>query len=90
MTNPSSLVFPEVNGSRLFERILVVDKWKLVDFINRRPSDWKLPLTQIILDWAAGGTILLETCAILIYMAGKWFPFLKFQRNPLSFPHNRT
>ena len=58
MTNPSSLVYPEVNGSTLFERIPVSENQKLLDFINRRPSDWKLPLTQILLDWVAGLTVL--------------------------------
>lgn len=90
MTNPSGLVFPEVNGSGLFERIRVTDKSKLIDFINRRPSDWKLPLTQIGLDWTAGITILVETCAILIYLIGKWIPYIKLRRHMLSFRHNRA
>jgi hypothetical protein len=80
MTNPSSLVFPEANGSNLFERIPVSDYKKLVDFINRRPSDWKLPLIQKILDWTAGITILLEISSILVFLARKRIPFLKLQR----------
>jgi hypothetical protein len=75
MTNPAGLVYPEVNGAKFFERIPVSDFKKLVNFINRRPSDWKLPLVQKILDWAAGITILLEACAVLIYLARKWIPF---------------
>jgi hypothetical protein len=77
MTNPSGLIFPEVNSTILFERIPVSDYKKLVDFINHRPSDWRLPLTQIILDWAAGITILLETSAILIFLTRKRIPFQK-------------
>lgn len=87
MTDPSSLVFPEVNGAKLFERIPVSDYKKLLDFINRRPSDWKLPLTQILLDWAAGITFLLEVCVFLIYPARKRIPFLKSLHFPPSFQH---
>ena len=85
MTDPSGLVFPEVNGSKFFERIPVSDYKKLVDFVNRRPSDWKLPIIQIILDWAAGITLLLETCAFLVYLGVKRIPFL----NSLHFPQLR-
>ena len=84
MTDPSGLVFPEVNGSKFFERIPVSDYKKLLDFINRRPSDWKLPLAQIILDWAAGITFLLETCAFLVYLVVKGIPFLNSSRFMLS------
>jgi hypothetical protein len=76
MTNPSSLVFPEVNGTKLFERIPVSDTQKFLDFINRRASDWKLPLGQIILDWAAGITLILEILALFVQLIGKWIPFL--------------
>jgi hypothetical protein len=84
MTNPSSLVYPELNGAKLFERIPVADNKKLLDFINRRPSDWKLPLTQIVLDWVAGITVLLVACAILVHLAGKWIPYLHSIRLPSS------
>ncbi len=82
MTNPSSLVFPEVNGTKLFERIPVSDNRKLVDFVDHRRSDWKLPLAQIMLDWLAGITIVLETCAILIYLTSQWVTFPKSFRIP--------
>jgi hypothetical protein len=77
MTDPSALVYPEANGSSLFSRIPVSDYQKLYDFINRRPSDWKLPVAQIILDWAAGVTFLLEICTLFIYHAIKWNIFRK-------------
>jgi hypothetical protein len=85
MTNPSTLVYPEVNGSTLFSRIPVSDYWKLSDFINRRPSDWKLPVTQIALNWAAGVTFLLEILAIFIYLPSKWGIFRQFQPHELNF-----
>jgi hypothetical protein len=81
MTDPSGLVFPEVNGSKFFERIPVSDYQKLMDFINRLPSDWKLPLAQILLDWMAGITILLEFFAVFIYLIHGWNLFLKRRRN---------
>jgi len=87
MTDPSSLVFPEVNGSKFFERIPISDYKKLVDFINHRPSDWKLPLTQILLDWVAGITLLLEAIAVLVYLAGKWISFPGLLRF-LAFPRH--
>jgi hypothetical protein len=80
MTDPTSLVFPQSVNSTLFERIPVSDYKKLVDFVNRRQPDWKLPLVQIILDWAAGITILLETAAILVYFIGRRIPFLMNHR----------
>jgi len=72
MTDPTGYVFPKENNSTLFSRIPVSDSSKLVDFINRRQPDWKLPLAQSVLDWVAGLTIILEICAVCIFLAGKW------------------
>jgi hypothetical protein len=81
MTNPSSLVYPEVNGASLFERIPVSDTTKLLDFINRRPSDWKLPLIQIVLDWTACVTVLAEIFATSFFLIHKRRNF-QFSRHP--------
>lgn len=51
LTNPASLVFPELNGLRPFERIHVSDRENLQRFVNRRQPDWKYPA---ILDWLNG------------------------------------
>jgi hypothetical protein len=88
MTDPSSLVYPEANGATLFERIPVSDYWKLSDFINRRPSDWKIPLTQKLLDWVAGLTILIEICGILFFIAKRQILVLQRLHFPPSF-HRR-
>jgi hypothetical protein len=72
MTDPTGYVFPAENNSKLFSRIPVSDYGKLVDFLNRRQPDWKVPLTQIVLDWAAGLTLILETCAVCIFLVRKW------------------
>jgi hypothetical protein len=89
MTDPSGLVFPEVNGSNFFERIPVSDFKKLVDFTNRLPSDWKIPLTQKLLDSAGGITLLLESCALLVYLAGKRIPFPNLFHFPPSSQRRR-
>jgi hypothetical protein len=48
LTNPASLVFPELNGLRPFERIRADDRENLRRFVNREQPDWKHPA---ILDW---------------------------------------
>ena len=82
MTDPTGYVFPSQNNSELFSRIPVSDYNKLVDFINHRHVDWKLPMFQILLDWAAGLTFILIIGAIFFYLARKRIPFLR----PLRFP----
>jgi len=83
-TDPASLVFPEVNNTKLFERIPVTDTDKLLDFTQRRRSDWDLPLVQIILNWISGISIILETLVVLIFLARERLPFLKIQRSRIK------
>jgi hypothetical protein len=85
MTDPTGYVFPSENGSKLFSRIPVSDRQKLLDFLNRRQPDWKLPAIQILLDWAAGLTLLLELCAIFVYLTRKWVPYQKLIQFPAFF-----
>jgi hypothetical protein len=80
-TDPASLVFPEVNNTKLFERIPVTDTDKLLDFTQRRRSDWDLPLVQITLNWVSGISIILETLVVLIFLARERLPFLKIHRS---------
>jgi hypothetical protein len=58
MTNPSGYVFPELNGTRPFERIPVSEKDKLEAFASHKQPDWKIPLYQRILDWFSGLMVL--------------------------------
>ena len=59
MTNPSGYVFPELNGTRPFERIPVSEKDKLEAFASHKHQPgWKIPLYQHILDWVSGFTVL--------------------------------
>jgi hypothetical protein len=67
MTDPTGYVFPRENNSKLFSLIPVSDYGKLMDFLNRRQPDWKLPLIQIALDWAAGLTFILILLAVISY-----------------------
>jgi len=72
MTDPTSLVFPQMANSTLFERIPATDTQKLVDFVNRRQPDWKVPIAQTILDWAAGLAIILILVGIGLILVKKW------------------
>ncbi|MGA2503955.1 MAG: hypothetical protein ABSG01_07680 [Anaerolineales bacterium] len=72
MTDPTGYVFPRENNSKIFSLIPVSDYDKLVKFLNRRQPDWKLPLPQVILDWAAGFTFILEICAVCVFLMRKW------------------
>ena len=71
MTDPSGYVFPAENGSTLFSRIPLADREKLDDLINRRQPGYKIPLVQILLDWAAGLTFISITCALIIFYLSK-------------------
>jgi hypothetical protein len=50
MTNPVSLVFPEINNLHLFERIKVSERDKLEIFLARGQPEWKLPFAQRFLN----------------------------------------
>jgi hypothetical protein len=67
MTDPTGYVFPKENNSKLFSLIPVSDYKKLIEFLNRRQPDWKLPVIQIALDWAAGLTFILVVLAVILY-----------------------
>jgi len=64
MTNPAGYVFPEINGSRPFERIPVGEREELEAFANHRQPDWKIPLYQLALDWASGLTFVFVVAAL--------------------------
>ena len=83
MTDPTGYVFPKENHSKLFSLIPVSDYKKLEDFLDRRQPDWKLPLIQIVLDWAAGLTFILIILAVILYSVRKRIPGLK----TLHLPH---
>jgi hypothetical protein len=51
MSNPAGLVFPEVNHSRLFERIRESDSVSVRLFVNHHQPDWKRPALQRGLDF---------------------------------------
>jgi hypothetical protein len=50
MTNPASLVFPEINNLHLFERIKVTERDKLEIFLARGQPEWKIPFAQRFLN----------------------------------------
>jgi len=61
LTNPSGYVFPELNGTRPFERIPVSGKARLETFASHGQPDWKIPLYQQMLDRVSGVTVLAGT-----------------------------
>lgn len=73
MTDPTGYVFPKENNSKLFSLIPVSEYKELIDFLNRRQPDWKLPSIQIILDWAAGLTFIIIFLAVISYSLRKQF-----------------
>ena len=86
MTDPTGYVFPKENNSKLFSLIPVSDNKKLIEFLSRHQPDWKLPLIQIMLDWAAGLTFILVLLAVILYSIRKRIPGLMV----LRLPHRRT
>jgi hypothetical protein len=90
MSDPTGYVFPNENNSKLFSLIPVSNYDKLIEFLNRRQPDWKLPMIQIVLDWAAGLTIILILLAIIFYSFQKQFSglisFLKPHPHKLKNP----
>ena len=77
MTDPTGYVFPSINNSKLFSLIPVSETKKLMDFVNRRQPDWKIPIIQIVLDWAAGLTFILIILAVVVYIFRARFASLK-------------
>lgn len=71
--DPTGYLFPEVNHSKMYERISVADKDKFLDFINRRQPKWKLPLIQQVLDWTSLITFIAVFGTLFVYLAKKRF-----------------
>ncbi len=70
--DPTGYIFPEANGTKMYERISVADEDKFLAFINRRQPDWKLPLLQQILDWTSLTAIVVVPLFLVLYLASKW------------------
>jgi hypothetical protein len=68
IVDPTGYVFPEENHSKMYERISVADRDKFLDFINRRQPNWKLPITQQILNWTSLITLIAEFGVLLGYL----------------------
>jgi hypothetical protein len=67
MTNPAGYVFPELNGTRLFERIPVGEKDQLEAFASHKQHPgWKIPIYQQVLDWVSGLTVLGAVIAVAV------------------------
>ena len=67
MTNPSGYVFPELNGTRPFERVKVGDEANLTLFLNHQKTNWKIPVYQEVLDWVSGLTFWIVLALLVFY-----------------------
>jgi hypothetical protein len=78
--NPTGYVYPEVNNTKPYDRISTADEANFLAFINRRPTTWKLPVIQQVLNWITLVTIVSEFGILLVFLAKRWlrFPRLKF------------
>ena len=71
MTDPTSLVYPEVNGNLpRFSRIPADQQPQLEDFIAHRNPDWNIPLMQQVWNWVGLGTLIVE---VIIF----WFLLMR-------------
>ena len=85
MTDPTGYVFPKENNSKLFSLIPVSDNKKLIEFLNRRQPDWKLPVIQVTLDWTAGLTFILIVLAVIFYSFREQISKFHIHRSPHLF-----
>ena len=69
LIDPTGYLFPQSNGSSLYERIPVTEKSQFLDFINRRQPNWKIPRRQKVLNWTALITLIAEFVILLAYPA---------------------
>jgi len=69
MTNPVSLVFPEVNNLYPFERIKVSEREKLEIFLKRGQPEWNMPPTQKILNTLSLVTLIFNMGILFITAA---------------------
>ena len=71
MTNPSSLVFPEINNSYPFEGIKTSERKKLETFLLHKQPSWKIPNLQKFLDVLSLSTLIFSLAIIFIHVITK-------------------
>jgi hypothetical protein len=64
LTNPAGLLFPEVNGTRPFERIRESDRDKLDALAARRQPAWHVPAWMRFLNVLSAGSLI--ACVVVI------------------------
>jgi hypothetical protein len=65
LTNPSTLVYPELNGGVPFDRIAITDRAALETFAARGQPAWALPAWQRALSWVGIGGLFLSVIALV-------------------------
>jgi hypothetical protein len=66
MTNPASLVFPEINNLHLFERIKVSERDKLEIFLARGQPEWEISFAQRFLNVLSLITLIFTIGVLLV------------------------
>ncbi|HTX92830.1 MAG TPA: hypothetical protein VMC09_16590 [Anaerolineales bacterium] len=69
LINPTGYVYPAANGTSPFARISASDQANFTKFINRRQTNWKLPLAQRVLDWISLILLIAELGLLLFFSA---------------------
>jgi hypothetical protein len=80
LTNPSGFVFPELNGTRPFERIRVDDEANMRLFAMHLQPNWKIPAYQRALDWLSGLTFLGVMAALIGYFLRAGFKWVTHRK----------
>jgi hypothetical protein len=76
MTNPESLVFPELNNLQPFERFKVSEREQLRAFLERQQPGWNIPVAQKILNIFSLLAATLVAGILLIPLAARLFSMI--------------
>jgi hypothetical protein len=77
MTNPESLVFPEINGLKPFERFKVRERDKLETFLERQQPAWNIPVVQKILNQISLIALISSAGILFVFQIRKTAPAIQ-------------
>ena len=66
MTNPASLVFPELTSTKPFDLISSLDRINFDRFRSRERPDWKLPTSLVWLNWLSVTTLFVCVSVLIV------------------------
>ena len=71
MTDPTSLIYPDLNENRPFDRFRIEDKETLELFVKHIQPNWKIPTYQRVLNWISGITFVSALLYVIIQLIFK-------------------